>query len=1094
MQVSVGTVTQITGKFIVVRSDGKQEPLKAGDTIHKGDRVIAEDGKNLAVLLENGQSVTLDGTSDLTFDASVVGKELFAKEEVAINPEELSALMEEEIDLEKMEETAAGENANQEYVSGGGFIDRNSYEAQERSAATSSQSDKADRGDEDSSYFDQDGYLSYLSANGQEDENAASDTVSSEPSWVFSSTESSSVTTLDSSAAQNALDSAQTALVTATSASQAAQDAAGVRVQEQKSIDADDQNTLERALQAAQDALDSATSAKGAAESAVAEAQKAVEAAQKLLDEVAQAGQDTTETQAQLDAANQTLDAAKAAEATAQERLEEAKEALATVQTEIDDALAAEAASDAAIAKENSEAADALAQAKESTAVAESAVTLSKEAARMAQEAQTLIDTEDPVTLQNAEDAAREALDAAQQAKDAADQAVRDAQSAVREAQEALDAAAAGNEDTTSERAALEAALDQLESATQIQQEATEALERTQADRDAIEEITINSGADLDSSSDTGSDTADNFTSDNRPTFSGKAEIGSTVEIIIDGGVVATVSTDAEGNWSYQADTLSDGSHTVVTKVTDEAGHVNESDPLTVVIDTSVTAAEIELVTDSGVSGGDQITNDNTPTFAGRTEAGATVVVMIGGTAVGSVTADDEGAWSFTTQPLDDGEYEVSIRVTDSLGNSAQSDAVTVTVDTVTTASMSLSDEGNGNGIIDASEAAAATVSGTVEAGAKITAMRVVDGAGVEHTIDADTITVHPDGSWSVSADMSQWNDGTLTVMMTAQDRAGNETTVTDTIILNRVIDAPKLEVTVDAQAISVVDENSHHHGGGLFGDIINTLFGRSESNENNGRQLGHEWGHRGEGNQGNGHGNGFGNWFKGHHGEDESLYYDYALLVSAELTDSNESLSAVTLNNIPEGMKLYYSNGAEVDAQTDGSYQLEVTSGEDLELVLRSEQEVDSDALSAISASVSSFDVSGNSEITMTEATVNLNIETDISGVGELTLEGSAQIDFSHLAELSSNISSVVMGEGEQSLNALRVQDVLDITSSDNELVIKGDATDMIALDHNSNWTATGESVVESDGHTYDIYQSSFADTTVTLKIDTTIQVDDIG
>ncbi|WP_224243423.1 adventurous gliding motility protein AgmC [Hyalangium gracile] len=62
------------------------------------------------------------------------------------------------------------------------------------------------------------------------------------------------------------------------------------------------------------------------------------------------------------------------------------------------------------------------------------------------------------------------------------------------------------------------------------------------------------------------------ITSNNMPTYTGTAEPGSTVTVIVNGNPVGTTTADGAGNWSYtQPTALADGPHTVRARATDAA-------------------------------------------------------------------------------------------------------------------------------------------------------------------------------------------------------------------------------------------------------------------------------------------------------------------------------------------------------------------------------------------------------------------------------------------------------------------------------------------------------------------------------------------
>ena len=96
------------------------------------------------------------------------------------------------------------------------------------------------------------------------------------------------------------------------------------------------------------------------------------------------------------------------------------------------------------------------------------------------------------------------------------------------------------------------------------------------------------------------------------------------------------------------------------------------SSALNVTIDTTapITPAIAAFSTDSGIVG-DHITNDNTLTLAGSTEAGSVVKVYDGATLLGSATADGSGNWSYTTAALANGAHSLTATATDVAGNTS---------------------------------------------------------------------------------------------------------------------------------------------------------------------------------------------------------------------------------------------------------------------------------------------------------------------------------------------------------------------------------------------------------------------------------------
>ena len=99
------------------------------------------------------------------------------------------------------------------------------------------------------------------------------------------------------------------------------------------------------------------------------------------------------------------------------------------------------------------------------------------------------------------------------------------------------------------------------------------------------------------------------------------------------------------------------------------------------------------------------------------------------------------------------------------------------------------------------------------------------------------------------------------------------------------------------------------------------------------------------------------------------------------------------------------------------------------------------------------------------------------------LLLQGNDSIDFSALAnDVIKNIETINLNDGDHTLSNLSLQDVLDMTDSSNDLVIKGDNGDSVAL-VGGDWQqgATNDGYVEYTNNT---------DPTVLLKVDEDIHV----
>ncbi|MBW8686961.1 Ig-like domain-containing protein [Chitinophaga rhizophila] len=267
--------------------------------------------------------------------------------------------------------------------------------------------------------------------------------------------------------------------------------------------------------------------------------------------------------------------------------------------------------------------------------------------------------------------------------------------------------------------------------------------------------------------------TAKNPTNDNAPTVTGTAEENSTVTIIVDGSAVGTAPADASGNYTFTMPTaLSDGTHAITATATDAAGNTSApSTTLNLVIDTQVPT--IPTITTAK-----NPTNDNTPTVSGTAETNSTVTIIVDGSAVGTVTANASGNYTFTMPAaLSDGTHAITATATDAAGNtSAPSTTLNLVIDTqvptvptITTAKNPTNDN-------------TPTVSGTAEANSTVTI--IVDGSAV------GTATANASGTYTFAMPTAL-SDGTHAVTATATDAAGNTSAPSTTLNLVIDTDAP---------------------------------------------------------------------------------------------------------------------------------------------------------------------------------------------------------------------------------------------------------------------------------------------------------------
>ena len=212
------------------------------------------------------------------------------------------------------------------------------------------------------------------------------------------------------------------------------------------------------------------------------------------------------------------------------------------------------------------------------------------------------------------------------------------------------------------------------------------------------------------------------LTNDSTPTFNGKADPNSVVELYDGTTKIGSATTDKFGNWSITPATpLGEGAHSI-TASSPATNAIKASDPATITVDTS-TKVTLDSVTDDvtggvvngNVKGNDVtvegktlkgLTNDNTPTLSGKAEAGSTVEIFDGTNKIGQVEAKADGSWKFeVSTPLSDGEHELKVKTTDKAGNTAEAAPVTITVDTkVTNLKVEWIDDLNNDGKFSWSE------------------------------------------------------------------------------------------------------------------------------------------------------------------------------------------------------------------------------------------------------------------------------------------------------------------------------------------------------------------------------------------------------
>jgi len=246
----------------------------------------------------------------------------------------------------------------------------------------------------------------------------------------------------------------------------------------------------------------------------------------------------------------------------------------------------------------------------------------------------------------------------------------------------------------------------------------------------------------------------------------------------------------------------------------------------------------------------------------------------------------------------------------------------------------------------------------------------------------------------------------------------------------------------------------------------------------------------------------GHGEHHGGHHGEhhsdgDNGFEYNISLSASLTDTDGSETLSDITIDNLPDGATL---SGDNVTDNGDGTFTVSADADGNANVTLSSDTELSSDDLSGITSSVTSTTDGGDTATV--EVTDDSISSIDGGDSGEFSFahgEGHGfgfgdemHLDFDSID--ADNIDTLDLGEGDANhidVSNLDINDVLNMTDEDNTLTILGDEGDTVSLDTDT-WSQ-GDCVTDDDGNTFNTFTSTSTDgiDEIQLMIDSHVQVD---
>ncbi|WP_193163154.1 Ig-like domain-containing protein [Enterobacter ludwigii] len=330
------------------------------------------------------------------------------------------------------------------------------------------------------------------------------------------------------------------------------------------------------------------------------------------------------------------------------------------------------------------------------------------------------------------------------------------------------------------------------------------------------------------------------ITNDDRPVITGTAQDGTTV-YLYDGAnpnpIGSAVVTG--GRWTIEFDSaLAQGEHRFRAVAEDVTGNRSPETGVWVIIVDSVApgeAADVELWDDfgtPGLIGNNDTTDDNTPTYRGKGEAGGTAIIDLGNGTTVRVPVDGSGNWSYTPAPaLADGDYTWKVSIEDKAGNvGPASDPIHFIVDTSgngVSISHVVDDEGAITGNLGSgshTDDTTPTVVGRATPGALVKVY--VDGNYID-SVRADAVT----GSWQLTITPALSADGTYQITATEDPGTGDSAPTApfeltlDTSIptgtLDRIADDVGL-VQGDLANPAVTDDTTPTlHGTGRAGDTV---------------------------------------------------------------------------------------------------------------------------------------------------------------------------------------------------------------------------------------------------------------------------------
>ncbi len=488
-------------------------------------------------------------------------------------------------------------------------------------------------------------------------------------------------------------------------------------------------------------------------------------------------------------------------------------------------------------------------------------------------------------------------------------------------------------------------------------------------------------------------------------------------------------------------------------------------------------------------------TQDTTPTITGTTDdPAATIVVTIGGT-VYTATNNGDGTWSMTVPDADaltDHTYDISVSATDPAGNesTATTTSGTITIDHLPEAFDNKADTQADNGSTASGNVITDSYNGLSDTlGDGSTTLTSITYNGDVYSFDAN-------GELTIAAEygnivFNQNGDYTYTYNGPTSVLTGGNTIA-----------------EWDNVNFYAFENNDYLLGGGIL-DLVNLSDFTDNVTENV-----------------KGIGVGDGGFFSSDAIDgNEALVMEFDQNISEVKLHLNDDsffsfFDSVTVTAFNEAGDLVYQESTfdpvsflgsadqaiQVDpvGDTDFKYVVIETSGfgdkiylDEVTYTLSDNPTTNLDVsetftytLTDSDGDTSSADLVVNGNDLMLYDTAALSNDGGL-GTDTLLLSSGDDLDFSTIANIR-NMETIDLAGADHSISDLTVEDIINMTDSDNVLSIYGDGGDSVSkpVGTTETWTQAATGVDDGNGHTVDVYSVSDGANTVTVNIEQDIVV----